>query len=379
MREISINKPGKNTLIMYTVAFGSCDEAPKYYGIAHMIEHLLFKGSKNYKKGVLEGFVEHSGGILNAFTHQELTAYWCLINSNLALEADTMLRDMVERPLIPTHEINKERDVIIQEYKMYRSDPDDQVQNLFKEAIFPKTSGLSHPIIGTLNTIKNIDPKTIRAYYKRFYNPGNITRIVVGNVETSIDPYTSDFLRKVDSTKVPKDISKGQAGIQQTHMLLGNRIESIDIFTAGLIEAIMNDMTGRLFQKIREEKHLVYGIHFGIDFLFKDSGAWSVKAAMDGKNINYARDMIIKELVRVPTNKELDIAVQKCIGKATIELDRSLTIGEIVSFSPLHNVKIEDILFNYEKKYKEARDMVVETMKNMNFNNNIMVGVFPGK
>lgn len=376
MNEIKINKPGKTTFIMYTVYFGSCDEKPEHYGIAHMIEHLLFKGSKNYKKGVLEQFVEHSGGILNAFTCQEITAYWCLIDSKLANKADKMMYDMVTNPLFPTKEITKERDVIIQEYKMYEADPDDQVCNLFNEAVYSKHSGLNHPIIGTLKTIKSITPKDIKKYYNNHYNC--ISKIIIGNVENSIN-IKGVLHRDREDKKIPSDIYETQAGIQQSHMIIGNRINKVDYFTAALIEAIMNDMTGRLFQKIREEKHLVYGINFDIEFFHISDGTWSVKAAMDKKNINRAREMIIKELTRIPTKKELDIALQKCIGKVNIAMEKATIIGETVSFAPIHGTNIEDILFNYEKNFKLAKDRVIGIMKQINFNNNIMVAIFPGK
>lgn len=149
MQTIRIPKKGKTTVIMVIANIGSRFENTKYKGISHFVEHMCFKGTKDRTRKEIDLGIEKYGGILNAFTDTEITAYWAKIANEYQKEATNIIIDLASNPIFPEKEISKERKVILQELKMYEDSPEHYVDELFDKTLYKKSSGLYLPVIGT--------------------------------------------------------------------------------------------------------------------------------------------------------------------------------------------------------------------------------------
>ncbi len=152
---------------------GARFEDRKVKGIAHFLEHMLFKGSRSYSHRQIKREIEGRGGSLNAFTGQEITAYYAhFLNKNLPRALDILL-DMVFNPLLKEAEANKERNVILEEIKMYNDLPSFRA-GMFLDGLLWKNHPLGEEIIGHVATVKGIKRKDLDNFRKKYYIPSNI-------------------------------------------------------------------------------------------------------------------------------------------------------------------------------------------------------------
>ncbi len=164
------------------IKVGGRYETSEYKGISHFLEHLLFKGSKNYSYRKIKESIEGVGGSLNGFTSEELTCYLAkLPYAHLDLALD-VLSDMVIKPLLQLEEIEKERAVILEEEKMYKDLPQSYVHELLDELLWPNQP-LGMSIIGTTESIGRINKEGLSLFQKQYYTPSNIVVSAAGLLE----------------------------------------------------------------------------------------------------------------------------------------------------------------------------------------------------
>lgn len=346
-------------------------------GIAHLIEHLCFKGTKKYSGNKIKETVEGLGGSLNAFTSEEFTCYLTkIIVKHLPLALD-ILSDMVLEPLFRLSDLEKEKTVILEEIKMYRDLPQAYVNELLDELIWP-----NHPLgmnlAGTLESVSKINHHQLLSFHHKFYHPSNIVICITGNIEhKEIFSAVAKIFAKVKQKpslgfqriKIsPKKTSTKffYKETEQSHLAigyLGYHRSHPDKHAVSLLHIILGaNMSSRLFDKLREKKGLAYEIGTQPRYLY-DTGAFNIHAGVDNQKVIPAINAILEEVNKIAkfpvSAKEFSRAKEYYTGQLLMSLedtfDHMLWVGEqeialrkIKSaqeiLSEINKVSIDDLL-----------------------------------
>ncbi len=253
---------------------GSVRENEINSGISHFVEHMMFKGTANRTAKQIAEDIDKTGGQINAFTSKEMTCYYIKTLSESIEPSMDVLFDMMMNSKYDEEELDRERQVIFEEMKMIEDDPDDLAHELIVEAIF-KDSALGKSIIGTPDSLANIDRKRMIDYIANEYVRENIVISIAGNFdEERILAYIDgklDALKEsksdleetyVEYTPVYKTVVKD---ISQSHICIctkGVSTLSDEYYNTKILASIMGgSMSSRLFQTIREQRGLAYSIY----------------------------------------------------------------------------------------------------------------------
>lgn len=271
------------------VGVGTRNEDLTYNGAAHMVEHMLFKGTKKRNALDIVEVIENVGGHVNAYTSREITSYHIhLLKNDLPLALD-VLADIVQHSTMPDDEIERERGVILQEIGMCHDTPDDIIFDNYLETAYPEQA-LGAPILGTNEIIKSMQRDTLMDYVRRLYTPSNMVVCASGNL--SHDDFIMDVEAKFNA--LPKDTQKTirpadyQGGesqetrqLEQSHIILGFDAPAHlddDYYTTKTLSALFGGgMSSRLFQEIREKRGLVYSV-YSFHSAYSDSGQFGIYA-----------------------------------------------------------------------------------------------------
>ena len=342
---------------------GSCDEDSKTNGISHFIEHMLFKGTpKRSAKDIAEA-MDAIGGQVNAYTSKEYTCYYTrTLDTNFDVALD-VLSDMFFNARFDQSDIEKERNVIIEEISMYEDTPEDIVHDLLQASVF-KDSSLGLSILGTEETIQNFDNKSFKEYMDQHYTPSKTIIAVAGNLSncdaiTKIKKIFENFDGPKDITKPPKQLYtpsfvRKEKDIEQVHLVIGFPgipLGTDDTYTMAAINTILGGgMSSRLFQAIREEHGMAYSIysyHSG----FTNAGLFGIYSALAPAQTADVMELIINEVIRLFTEKISQSDLNKTkeqiksnyilslesvasrmnsIGRNLMTLDRVITADELI-------------------------------------------------
>jgi predicted Zn-dependent peptidase len=288
-------------------------EAPPHAGISHFVEHLLFKGTHRRSCEELKQQVEGIGGSLNGFTAEEFTCYMAKVPSRHARRALNVLADMVRRPRMAAQDIEKEREVILEEIRMYEDTPGQYVHDLFSQLLWP-----DHPLgtllSGTIDTVRRITRADLIAYWRRMYQPANLLVSVSGAVDAETMRRDvrkafrggggrpgARFPRAPRPRRGPQ-VRVWNKATEQTHLCAGTyaipRTHPAR-FALELLHVILGaNMSSRLFREVRERRGLVYEIGSQIK-RFADTGAFVVHAGCDTGKLTQTVETIFRELSRI--------------------------------------------------------------------------------
>ena len=383
MQLIQIPKKGNTTITMVFSNAGARFEDNSIKGISHFVEHLCFKETKSRTQKEIALGIEKCGGVLNAFTDWEITAYWTKVANKYKKQSLDITQDLVTNPVFPKEEISKERKVILQELKMYEDNPSTQVYDYLNKKLYNKDSGFYLPIIGTEKSLTHINKEILEEYHKKKYE--HLTLIQVGDVKEN-EIYVPE--KKII---VPEEIKKYKRNkflfkrkdIKQANITIANYVNLANIpkldrlIIFNLLGAIYNDMSGRLFQTIREQNNLVYRIHFYFDIFSCGGVQWRVTLGLDKTKITKAYNLIIKELNKPITKQELTYAITKLSGQKDIALDNPLNIVSTVAYSIRKGIDWKERIYNYHKNYERVGHLINDYQKIIDFKENILVGVIP--
>jgi predicted Zn-dependent peptidase len=320
---------------------GSRFEKKRVKGIAHFTEHMLFKGTKKFTHKAIKREVEGRGGYLNAFTSQEMTGYYAqFLNGNLRLTLD-ILTDMVIQPLFDSKEIKKERNVILEEIKMYNDLPHPRSLSLLERELW-QNHPLGEDVIGTVATVRGITKKDFRTFQSKYYTPSNIVVCYVGGLDQhkvldALRVKTKSFAKKKSSQRFsppPAALKKKKIVVEvkpldQTHLCVGFRSVSYKSawrYVVDLLHVIMGaNMSSRLFEEIREKRGLCYDISTEAR-KYRDSGAFIIHAGLDKGNVELALRCILTQIKKVTQKKislsELGRAKDYYLGQLSMHLER---------------------------------------------------------
>ena len=275
---------------------GARNEQENINGVAHLLEHMAFKGTKNRSALDIAKEVEMVGGAVNAYTSREITAYYMkVLKDDINLSVD-IISDILQNSTFDSMELDRERGVILQEIGMYLDTPDDVVFDKWQEVAYPNQP-MGRSILGKTDIIKTISRDAVEGFMKNFYRPDKMVFSVSGNFEENhiLDLIDKHFLNLPQGTEDHSPKANYQGGefrqdkdLEQVNIILG--FEGVDFYsdlyypTAVYSTVLGSGMSSRLFQEIREKRGLVYSIS-SYTSSFSDSGVFGVYAGTGQKEV----------------------------------------------------------------------------------------------
>ncbi|WP_083532931.1 pitrilysin family protein [Bosea sp. WAO] len=287
------------------IGAGARDELPHEHGLAHLLEHMAFKGTARRSARQIAEEIESVGGDLNAATSVEYTCYTArVLGQDLPLAVD-ILADILTEPALTEEELAREKGVILQEIGAVQDTPDDLVYDRFLQAAFPDQP-LGRPILGTAQTVNSFTPEAIRAYLSRHYHAGNMVLAAAGAVDhAELVALAEKALAKLPARPAGpapgRDLAVyrgGEARIdgdeEQVHVVLGfpgkpfkdGAHYPLQIFSA----VLGGGLSSRLFQEVRERRGLAYAID-AFHWPFSDCGVFGISAGTAPEDVGELVDV----------------------------------------------------------------------------------------
>jgi predicted Zn-dependent peptidase len=335
------------------IASGSRLEAGPERGIAHFLEHMLFKGTHTRSAEDIARAVDSIGGQLDAFTSKELVSYNTkVLDEHLPLAWD-ILSDLVLNPTFDATELEKEKGVILEELKMELDNPEYLTHELFVKNLW-KGHGLAQPIIGTRQTIQGFTRDMLVAYHQRFYHPGNIVVTATGNLHHAkiVDMVAQSFANCPNGQALPAPKAPTlhapfvlkQKRTQQAHLYLGSPARPIadpTRFAWYVLNTILGSgMSSRLFQSIRERQGLAYAVMSDL-MVYRDTGCLAIYAGTSAHTLAQVIRSIMEEFRDLKTN----LVTSEELRRAKEHLKGSLILSLESTNSRMTNLARQQIFF----------------------------------
>lgn len=355
------------------VKTGSRNERPHQGGVSHFIEHMLFKGTERFSaKEIAEQF-DSIGGNVNAFTSKEYTCYYAkVLDEHLPIAVD-VLSDMFFRSLFDKEELQKEKNVIVEEISMYEDTPDDIVHDLVSEAAYGEHP-LALPILGTEELLQAMEPAHLRSYMDEHYTIDNTVISVAGNFDDGImdllERHFGAFARRgkgqgITTPSFLGDLRFRSKTTEQNHICMsfqGLPIGHPKQYAMTLLNNTLGGgMSSRLFQEIREKRGLAYSV-YSYHSSYADSGLFTVYAGTAPRQsedvLTLTREILHDVAMNAISDDELRKGKEQLkgslilglestgsrmnrMGKNELMLGRHYSLDEIIN--KIDAVSIEDI------------------------------------
>lgn len=371
------------------VGTGSKYENEKNNGISHFLEHMFFKGtSTRSAKEIAETFDE-IGGNVNAFTSKEYTCYYARVLDQHAPIALDVLADMYFHSVFDAEELEKEKNVVIEEINMYEDTPDDLVHDLIARAAY-STHPLGYSILGTEDVLRSLKRDDLLDYIDTHYLPTNTVVTVAGNFDDSlieeIKKRFSGFQRSGKLAPLAEPVFAANAiahtkSTEQAHLCLslpGFKVGHPDVYSLILLNNVLGgSMSSRLFQEIREERGLAYSV-YSYHSSYKEAGTFTVYTGTAPEHVGQVFDIVTNVLRDVAdhgiTDKELKKGKEQLkgslmlslestnsrmsrIGKNELLLERHLTLDEIIA--KIDRVSHESVLAVAQELFRSKLAMAM--------------------
>ena len=321
------------------VGVGSRREDEAHAGLSHLLEHLVFKGTRRYPEaGGLSEAVECCGGSFNAATDRELTIYTARVPAEAASRALEVVSDLVLAPLLRPRDLIGEKPVIVDEIRMYVDSPGDHVFSIFDELLF-QSHPLGREIAGTPRTVRRARHETVVEHWERWYRPAHLVLAAAGSIrhddvlKTAASWFESETSASAPThlpppLEAPMPAPAGSVRVAFRRLSQGNLCigmpgvsrEDPDRWALDLLGAVLGDgMSSRLFLELRERRSLTYDVStFGATFA--DCGTFGVHAGFDPEQAPAVVAAILEQL---------DRAVQEPIAPAEVDRARAFTRGRL--------------------------------------------------
>ena len=287
---------------------GSRCETQELNGVAHYIEHLLFKGTSHRTAEEIARQVDSIGGHLDAFTAKETICYSTkVLDEHLPMAFD-ILADLLMNPKFDPEDMEKERGVILEEIKMVEDTPDDLVHEIFIQN-FWKDQPLGRPILGTKQTVSRLDREKVVNFFREYYTPDDLVISAAGNLEHEAivnlvaEKFGGMTTHRNGHSDVPAHTHsritiRNKKELEQVHICLGVPSHSLshrDRYACHILNTILGGgMSSRLFQNIREKQGLVYAIFSSLNS-YRDTGCLSIYAGTSLESAQKVVDLVIEE------------------------------------------------------------------------------------
>ena len=336
-----IHHPSPTSVVYcgYAIDAGTRDELPHEHGMAHFVEHVLFKGTTKRRAWHILNRMENVGGDLNAFTNKEETVIYSTFLKKDFARALELLTDVVFHSTFPQQEIDKERGVVLEEIDCYEDSPAELIFDDFEDLLF-HNHALGHNILGTPKHIKRFTTPSIRSFVDRYYHPANAVLFVYGNIPFSrivmwaqrltadIPSGSANKGRTAPLPYMPRQVEHTRR-THQTHVMMGcTSYPSGDKRRTGLY--LLNNMLGgpgmnsRLNLALREQTGLVYNVESNL-ISYTDTGVFNIYFGTDNHESDRCIELAQKELDRLRlhplTTLQLAAAKKQLIGQVGVATD----------------------------------------------------------
>lgn len=343
-----------------TINTGSRDDYEGLQGLAHMIEHCVFRQSKNRSGKQIAYQFESIGAYTNAFTTKEVTCFYVRALSGNFEKCLELLVDLVFNPVFDEKDVEKEKKIIIEEIKSYEDDPEEMICDYADKILFGDIP-LGEPIAGSISSVKKAKADDLKKYHNEFYKPENIVISFAGNFEHEyLVDKIGDQIKEFQNEKFnsirnntfiyQKNNIEEVKSFQQTHILLANKIPGYNTalrYPMAALNVILGEgMSSRLYQQLREKNSLAYTIYSSLT-QYTDTGSISIYSATDTKKIKKVEKLIIEELNKLIEKKilgtELDRAKEQLKSSTIMAMESMSTRMQSLAKSELLLGENEDI------------------------------------
>jgi predicted Zn-dependent peptidase len=318
------------------VRSGSRHEAADINGISHFIEHTLFKGTSSRTSREIAVESDAIGGHVDAFTSREVAAYYVKVLDEHLPRAFDLLADLVTAPLFDNGELDRERNVVLEEIKMVEDTPDDLVHEVFVANFWPDHP-LGRSILGTADTLATFDHKRVAGHFDSVYAPRNLVVAGAGNLgHDQFVEMVERYLGSLNDRPVSLTASAPSYAarrviinkdLEQAHLVLGMRCPSMisdDRYTMHVLNVILGGgMSSRLFQTIREDHGLAYAVFSGIG-AYTDAGYLSVYAATSPDQLSEVIKLSVEEFDKFKREAVSDAELQRAKDQLKVSIMLSL-------------------------------------------------------
>lgn len=325
----------------FAVDVGTRDEGEEEQGMAHFVEHLIFKGTRKRKAWHILNRMENVGGDLNAYTNKEETVIYSAFLTEHFARAFELLADIVFHSTFPPHEIEKETEVIIDEIQSYEDNPSELIFDDFEDLIF-RGHPLGRNILGKPELLKKFRSEDAAAFTSRFYHPANTVFFVLGNLDFRkvvrlAEKLVGDLSAKVtDSRRLPPPLYTPRQltlhkETHQAHVMIGARgYNAYDDRRTALY--LLNNILGgpgmnsRLNLSLRERRGLVYNVESNLTS-YTDTGTFCIYFGCDPDDLDTCTRLVHRELKRLRdtrlTSLQLLAAQKQLIGQIGVASDNN--------------------------------------------------------
>jgi predicted Zn-dependent peptidase len=336
------------------LARGSRHEPADQSGIAHFVEHMLFKGTDTRSAEDIAQTIDSIGGQMDAFTAKEYASYYIKVLDEHLPRAVDVLSDIVRRPAFSRDDIEREKKVVLEEIKMVEDTPDDLVHELFTEQ-FWAGHPLGRPILGTRETVESLTQEGLRQYFEAAYTAPNLIVAAVGNVEHQqvMDlvlkyfdglPTHSEPVAETPPKVTPQILIRNKE-LEQSHVCLGTasyRQDHEDRYASYVLNTVLGgSMSSRLFQNVREKRGLAYSVFSGLS-AYRDAGSMTIYAGCANDAVEEVIDVVIQELRRLKEEPLPDAELRR----AKDHLKGSLMLNLESTSSRMSHLARQEIYFD---------------------------------
>lgn len=326
------------------IKVGSRDEEPGEFGVAHFLEHVIFKGTVNRKAFHILNRLDCVGGELNAYTTKEETCVYASFPLEFLKRALELLNNVIFESTFPEFELQKEKEVVIDEINSYKDSPSELIFDEFDNYLF-KDHSLGRDILGEESDVLNLTRVKVKSFVQKYYQPENMVVSSIGNfsidkIEKIVDSYFGKHPSKnvVDKRVKPKSLTKFNVEkpkeIAQAHTMLGAQgVSALSPFKPTLL--LLNNVLGgpamnsRLNINIREKHGITYMLESNCT-IYSDCGVFSIYHGTDTKNAAKADQLIRKELLKLCSQKmgvqQLSFAKKQIKGQLAIAMESALGV-----------------------------------------------------
>ncbi len=322
--------------------FGASHETADIKGIAHVIEHLLFTGTKKRSHEEISGEIEKRGGVLNAFTANDITGYWFKLPSEHLFIGMEILADMLKNTAFDAEKFDKEKKVILEELKMYNDNPQRHVLDLIEESLYEKPFGMG--IMGTKETISGLKRDFVAKYFSDKYSSNNFIVSIVGNADfdkicSYLDKEFDSTIKNLHSVPIKKknaNLIEERGGLDQAQYVWASHApdSAKERYVLEVLDAYLTSGgSSKLFLEIREKKGLAYVVRGSIN-AEKNYSYYSIYIGTTKEAIPDVQKLILEGfgLAEKMTEKELEDAKERLIGLRKISSEESINVmNELVS------------------------------------------------
>ena len=377
VRVLTIPMSGVESLAsLVLVRTGSRNESPEIAGISHVLEHMLFKGTKKYRTSLsLASAVDALGAEYNAYTAKEYTGYYIHADARHAGRAIEILGEMVTSPLLMEEELKREQGVIIEEINMYEDLPMERAEEEVENLLY-MGNPLGRLIIGNKKTVAATTPETVRAYKDKWYRGGNVLIVLVGKLPKGERmELLENAFGGLPGGKLEQFVVPGAYGeersfhltkkTEQAHFAMawpGHSLDNNDRYAAKVLAtALGGSMSSRLFTEVREKRGLAYYVRAGHDPLY-DVGQFVVKAGVKLEQLGEAKRVVMEQTATIGesvTESEVKLARDNLHGRTVLAMTDPMSVAQYYG----HRTLLTDKVLGIDETLKALDKVTLSEVK----------------